>query len=175
MEHVILVDEKDQQIGLMEKIQAHKEGILHRAFSVIIFNKNGDMLIHQRAKDKYHCGGLWTNACCSHPRDGESISTAAHRRLKEEMGFDTALNYIDSFIYKASFENGLIEHEFDHLLVGVYDGEIEPNNDEVANWKFVNLVQLKQDIHRNSSLYTAWFRTIIQDHLKTILNHLQNA
>ncbi len=175
MEKVILVDEHDKQIGLLEKIQAHKEGRLHRAFSVIIFNQNGDMLIHQRAKDKYHCGGLWTNACCSHPRDGELTEDAAHRRLNEEMGFDTELSYIDSFIYKADFDNGLIEHEYDHLYAGFYEGEILPNEDEVANWKYVNLVQLKQDIQRNPSQYTIWFRDIIQNHLKTILNHLQNA
>lgn len=174
MENVILVNENDEKVGLMEKIQAHKEGRLHRAFSVIIFNKEGDMLIHQRAKDKYHCGGLWTNACCSHPRDGEATDAASHRRLKEEMGFDTSIKHIDSFIYKASFENGLIEHEYDHIFAGFYDGEIQPNENEVAHWKYINLVQLKQDIEQHPTLYTPWFKEIIQHHLKTILNHLQD-
>lgn len=175
MEEVILVDEQDNQIGLLEKIQAHREGKLHRAFSVIIFNEEGDMLIHQRAKDKYHCGGLWTNACCSHPRNGEDTLTAAHRRLQEEMGFDTPLSYVDSFIYKAKFENGLTEHEYDHLFAGYYAGKIKPNENEIAHWKYINLVELKQDIQRNPENYTIWFQDIVKHHLKKILNHLQNA
>src|SRR3954470_13284590 len=122
MEQVILVNEKDQAIGTMEKMEAHRKGVLHRAFSVFIFDRHGKMLLQQRAFHKYHSGGLWTNACCSHPLPGEDIESAAHRRLYEEMGFQTPLKKIFDFTYKADFRNGLTEYEFDHVFTGYYEG-----------------------------------------------------
>src|SRR5690348_5807899 len=120
MEQVVLVNEEDQEVGTMEKMEAHRRGVLHRAFSVFIFNKQGEMLLQQRAQEKYHSGGLWTNACCSHPRPGEEVSEGAGRRLVEELGFETELQPVFNFVYKANFENGLIEHEFDHVYFGTY-------------------------------------------------------
>ena len=131
---VILVDEQDQEIGVMEKMEAHRQGLLHRAFSVFIFNEKGEMLLQQRSLDKYHSGGLWTNACCSHPRPGEDIQRAAQRRLHEELGFVTSIEEIFDFIYKSPFDNGLTEHEFDHVFIGVYDDVIEPNQKEVKDF-----------------------------------------
>jgi isopentenyl-diphosphate delta-isomerase len=172
MENVILVDEKDNEIGLMEKIQAHKEGRLHRAFSVLIFNKNQEMLIHKRNRHKYHCGGLWTNACCSHPRVNENTKDAAKRRLVEEMGFTTELVYVDNFTYKASFDNGLTEYEYDHMFVGEYNGAPQPNPSEVEDWKYIKIEDLKKDIERSPEHYTPWFITIINDHLSSTINKL---
>src|SRR5215468_430433 len=116
MEQVILVNELDEEIGTMEKLSAHEQGVLHRAISVFIFNEKGEMLLQQRASRKYHSGGLWTNACCSHPHPGEATHAAALRRLKEEMGFETSLKKAFDFVYKTSFDNGLTEHEFDHVF-----------------------------------------------------------
>jgi len=127
MVQVILVDKNDNPIGTEEKLQAHKDAKLHRCFSILIFNSDGKMMIHQRQKGKYHCGGLWTNACCSHPRPGECTLDAAHRRLVEEMGFDTELEELFSFTYKAEFPNGLAEHEFDHVFKGVFNGTPKPD------------------------------------------------
>ena len=124
MEEVVLVDEQDKPVGVMEKMQAHREGKLHRAFSVFIFNDKGEMLLQQRAFNKYHSAGLWTNACCSHPKPNETTETAAARRLNEELGFKTSLEKLFDFTYKASFENGLTEYEFDHVFSGIYNGEI---------------------------------------------------
>ncbi|PHR49996.1 MAG: isopentenyl-diphosphate delta-isomerase [Fluviicola sp.] len=168
MEEVVLVDENDKVLGTMEKIQAHQEGLLHRAFSVLIFNDKNEMLIHKRATDKYHCGGLWTNACCSHPRLNEATIDAAKRRLTEEMGFTCELKYINSFIYKVSLNNDLTEHEFDHLYVGKYNGLVEANPKEVEDWKFVSLDQIKKDIEKQPDLYTFWFKSIISEHLDKI-------
>ena len=128
MEQVILVNENDQEVGTMEKMEVHRLGVLHRAFSVFIFNERGQMLLQQRAMQKYHSAGLWTNACCSHPRPGEEVGSAASRRLNEELGFATALNPIFNFVYKATFENGLTEHEFDHVFFGIHSAEIFPNS-----------------------------------------------
>ncbi|MGB0933946.1 MAG: isopentenyl-diphosphate Delta-isomerase [Lishizhenia sp.] len=168
MEFVVLVDENDQQIGKMEKLEAHQKGLLHRAFSVLIFNDKGEMLIHQRAADKYHCGGLWTNACCSHPRENEKITDAAERRLEEEMGFSVKTFPMNHFIYKADFENGLIEHEFDHILTGIYNQIPTPNPDEVMDCKYMPLADLEKDIKMFPEKYTPWFKIIIQEHLQNI-------
>ena len=160
---VVLVNTNDEVLGTMEKIKAHEEGVLHRAFSVLIFNSRGEMLIHQRAKDKYHCGGLWTNACCSHPRLDETPEEAAKRRLKEEMGFTVDVDYLGSFIYKVEFENGLTEHEFDHMFSGYFDGKPNPNPEEVQDWKFVSMMDLMTDVEENPNHYTFWFRDILKN------------
>jgi isopentenyl-diphosphate delta-isomerase len=169
LEYVILVDENDQEIGTMEKQEAHEKGFLHRAFSVFVFNENKELLLQQRALTKYHSAGLWTNTCCSHPRVGETIEQAAHRRLMEEMGFDCELITKTSFIYKAAFENGLTEHEFDHVLVGSFNGEINFNPTEVKNVKWINLEELQIDLLQNNQNYTAWFKIIFDNFKKSIL------
>jgi isopentenyl-diphosphate Delta-isomerase len=162
-EYVILVDKHDNEIGRAEKLQAHKEGLLHRAFSIFIFNSAGDMLIHQRAHAKYHSGGLWTNACCSHPRTGETLEQAAHRRLREELGFDCPLTYKMNFIYKVKFdEDNLFEHEFDHVFFGVFDGNFIPNPDEVAAIVWVPLNKLCLDVDQHPEKYTAWFKIALK-------------
>ena len=165
-EMVILVDKHDNQLGLMEKIEAHKKAVLHRAFSVFILNDNNELLIQQRALSKYHSPALWTNTCCSHPRDGESVLDAGARRLKEEMGFETKLDSLLSFIYRAKFNNGLTEHEFDHVLFGYYNDDPSINKLEVMDWKWVNLDFLKNDIITNSELYTIWFKIIFEKFYK---------
>ncbi|KAB2814463.1 isopentenyl-diphosphate Delta-isomerase [Phaeocystidibacter luteus] len=167
-ELVILVDERDQQLGLMEKMEAHRKGLLHRAFSVFILNSKGEMMIHQRALHKYHSGGLWTNACCSHPRDGETIIEAGHRRLMEEMGFDTDLEKVLEFTYKAELDGGLTEHEYDHVMVGHFEGEPKPNPSEVAQWKWVNVDDLKNDIEKRPQRYTEWFKIIFDRFIQSV-------
>ncbi len=157
MEQVILVDENDVEVGLMEKIEAHERALLHRAFSVFIFNKKGDMLIQQRALRKYHSGGLWTNTCCSHPRPSEDTLNAAKRRLKEEMGFETPLTKAFDFVYKAEFDNGLTEHEFDHVFIGTYDGKIEPNFDEVESHSYRSIPILEAYMNKHPDFFTEWF------------------
>jgi isopentenyl-diphosphate delta-isomerase len=159
-EQVILVNEKDEAIGLMPKMEAHEKGKLHRAFSVFVFNDKGELMLQQRALHKYHSPGLWTNTCCSHQRDGESNLEAANRRLMEEMGFTTPLNEATSFIYKAVFDNGLTEHEYDHILVGRYNQEPKINPDEVADWKWMEVDEVRIDINTNPGNYTAWFKII---------------
>lgn len=159
-EKVILVNEKDEQIGLMPKLEAHEKGVLHRAFSVFVFNDHNELMLQQRAHSKYHSPGLWTNTCCSHQRDGESNLTAGARRLKEEMGFVTPLKETTSFIYKAPFDNGLTEHELDHILVGNFNGEPTINDEEVASWKWMPLEEVKNDIANHPERYTAWFKII---------------
>lgn len=154
---VILVDEQDNPVGSCEKLAAHKEGLLHRAFSVFIFNSKGEMLLQQRAMGKYHSGGLWTNACCSHPAEGEDVEIAAHRRLLEEMGFDTAVEKVFDFVYKASFENGLTEHEFDHVFSGYYEGSIHYNTEEVMDYCYKGLDEIKESLSNHPHRYTAWF------------------
>jgi isopentenyl-diphosphate Delta-isomerase len=168
LEYVILVDVNDQEIGKMEKQEAHEKGLLHRAFSVFVFNEKKELLLQQRALTKYHSAGLWTNTCCSHPRVGETIEQAAHRRLMEEMGFDCELSTKSSFIYKASFENGLTEHEFDHILVGVFNGEINFNPTEVKNFKWITLDELASDLRQNNQNYTAWFKIIFENFQKSL-------
>jgi len=160
MEHVILVDENDQQLGLMEKMEAHEKGLLHRAFSVFVFNDQKQLLIHQRAADKYHSGGLWTNTCCSHPRENETITAAGERRLQEEMGFSCSVEPIFSFIYKAKLDGGMTEHEFDHVLIGRYNAAPQPNPDEVMDWKYVDLAEIVEDMNTHPDRYTSWFRIV---------------
>ena len=159
-EQVILVDENDHPIGLMPKLEAHQKAVLHRAFSVFIFNDKNELMLQQRAMHKYHSPGLWTNTCCSHQRDGETNIEAGRRRLSEEMGFVTDLYETISFIYKAPFENGLTEHEFDHVMIGYYNSEPKINRDEVASWKWMTLEEVKLDIAVQPELYTEWFKII---------------
>jgi len=161
-EHVILVNEKDEQIGLMPKMEAHEKAVLHRAFSVFIFNDKNELMLQQRALSKYHSPGLWTNTCCSHQRDGESNIQAGKRRLMEEMGFVVDLQESISFIYKAPFDNGLTEHEYDHVLIGRYDERPQINIEEVADWKWMPLEAVKKDMEVHSELYTAWFKIIFE-------------
>jgi isopentenyl-diphosphate delta-isomerase len=159
-EQVILVNELDEQIGLMPKMEAHEKALLHRAFSVFIFNDKNELMLQQRALTKYHSPGLWTNTCCSHQREGESNIEAGTRRLQEEMGFTTPLKDTISFIYKAPFDNGLTEHEFDHILLGHYNAEPELNPDEAHAYKWVTLEEVKKDLNINPDNYTAWFKII---------------
>ncbi len=167
-EYVILVDEQDHQVGTMEKIEAHEKALLHRAFSVFVFNSKGELMLQQRALEKYHSPGLWTNTCCSHQREGETTLEAAHRRLQEEMGFDTELEEKFAFIYKAPFDNGLTEHEYDHVLVGSYDQEPILNPKEAASWKWIALGDVKKDIDINPDNYTPWFKIIFQKYYEFI-------
>ena len=161
MEKIILVDEFDNEIGTMEKMEAHRKGLLHRAFSVLLFNSRGELLLQKRAKNKYHSGGLWTNTCCSHPLPHESIQEAARRRLKQEMGIDLLPTFAFKFIYKTNLDQSLIEHEFDHVYIGVFDGIPMINKDEVEEWKFMNLNSLRKDINQFPESYTTWFKMII--------------
>ncbi|MGE0567876.1 MAG: isopentenyl-diphosphate Delta-isomerase [Bacteroidia bacterium] len=161
MEKVILVNEKDEAIGEMEKLEAHQKGLLHRAFSVFIFNSKNELLLQRRALDKYHSPGLWTNTCCSHPRPGESILEAANRRLNEEMGIATNLEHKGSFIYKAEFDNGLTEHELDHIVIGCFNEDPNINPEEVDSFKWLDLESVKTDLEQNPHNYTVWFREII--------------
>jgi isopentenyl-diphosphate delta-isomerase len=157
-QQVILVNEIDEPIGLAGKTEAHEKGMLHRAFSIFIFDSKGRMLIHQRAAEKYHGAHLWTNACCSHPKPGEETLAAACRRLKEELGFDTELKEVFSFTYHARVENNLVEHEFDHVFVGEYEGEMDPDPAEVAALAYENMAQLKLAIENQPEKFTTWFR-----------------
>ena len=159
-EQVILVNEKDEQIGLMPKLEAHEKGLLHRAFSVFIFNSKKEVMLQKRALGKYHSPGLWTNTCCSHQRDGENSVEAGERRLMEEMGFSVPLKETTSFIYKAPFDNGLTEHEYDHILIGSFQGLPKINLNEVADWKWMLLEDVKSDINSHPELYTEWFKII---------------
>jgi isopentenyl-diphosphate delta-isomerase len=159
-EQVILVNEQDQEIGLMPKMEAHEKAVLHRAFSVFIFNSRNELMLQQRASHKYHSPDLWTNTCCSHQRHGESNIEAGKRRLYEEMGFITELEEKTSFIYKAPFDNGLTEHELDHIMVGYYDDAPSLNQEEVKDWKWMSLEAVKKDIIINPISYTEWFKII---------------
>ena len=156
--HVILVDENDQEIGTMEKMQAHKEVLLHRAFSVFIINNNNQMLLQKRASSKYHSPGLWTNACCSHPGPNQSTLIAANIRLREEMGFNCPLTEIGSFTYRTEFANGLIEFEFDHVLLGTYNSDVIPNPDEVDEYKWVSLAGIDNLLKADDHEFTYWFK-----------------
>ncbi len=167
-ENVILVNEKDEQIGLMPKMEAHQKGVLHRAFSVFIFNHKNELMLQQRAHSKYHSPGLWTNTCCSHQREGESNIEAGKRRLQEEMGFSTGLKDTISFIYKAPFDNGLTEHEFDHILVGKYEEDPVLNPEEASSFKWMSLEKVQEDMEVNPHLYTAWFKIIFDKYYQTI-------
>ncbi|TVZ25451.1 isopentenyl-diphosphate delta-isomerase [Gillisia sp. Hel_I_86] len=167
-EKVILVNQKDEPIGLMPKMEAHEKGLLHRAFSVFIFNEKNELMLQQRALSKYHSPGLWTNTCCSHQREGETNIEAGKRRLQEEMGFTAELEDTISFIYKAPFDNGLTEHEFDHILVGNYTEEPKLNPEEAGAWKWMRLEEVAKDMVNNPSIYTAWFKIIFEKYYQSI-------
>jgi len=157
MEKVILVNEMDEEVGAMEKMQAHEEAAMHRAFSVFIFNSKGEMLLQRRALNKYHSAGLWTNACCSHPKPLEETKAAAERRLQEELGFTVELKKLFDFIYKSDFDNGLTEYEFDHVYIGTYDAAVTPNKDEVNDYCYKSMDDIKASLHSHPLKYTAWF------------------
>ena len=159
-EKVILVDENDSPLGVMEKMEAHQKGLLHRAFSVFIVNDKCELMLQQRAKEKYHSPGLWTNTCCSHQRVGESSIEAGNRRLKEEMGVECELKEIFSFKYQCEFDNGLIEHEYDHVMLGRYNAVPNININEVKGWKWMSLSELKEDMNIHPQNYTVWFKII---------------
>ncbi len=166
---VILVDELDNRVGTMEKLEAHRKALLHRAFSIFIFNAKGEMLLQKRAADKYHSPGLWTNACCSHPLPGEPVEQAASRRLMEEMGFSTPLEKAFSFVYKAPFDNGLTEHEYDHVFTGTFEGPIQPDPAEVSDHRYLPLDELREQLHLHPEAYTEWFKIafpLLEEHLK---------
>ena len=158
IEKVILVDENDNQVGVMPKLEAHQKGLLHRAFSVFIFNSKYELLLQKRASSKYHSGGLWTNTCCSHPREGEDTLDAANRRLIEEMGIETSLRKVHDFIYKAELDNNLTEHEFDHVFYGIYNEDPIINKDEADDFKWIDMDSLNEDIKTNGDNYTIWFK-----------------
>ena len=157
-EEVILVDASDQPVGVMEKMAAHRQARLHRAFSVFIFNSRGEMLLQQRASEKYHSAGLWTNACCSHPRPGEDTAAAAVRRLREELGFTTALEKLLEFTYRTEYENGLTEFEFDHVFIGTYDEAIFPDRTEVSDYRYQSLSRIGAELIAAPAAFTSWFR-----------------
>jgi len=157
-ENVILVDNNDNQVGLMPKLEAHQKGLLHRAFSVFIFNSKYELLLQKRASSKYHSAGLWTNTCCSHPREGEKTLDAANRRLIEEMGIQTSLRKVHDFIYRAELDNDLTEHEFDHVFYGIYNEDPVINKDEADDFKWIDMDSLNEDIRTNGNNYTVWFK-----------------
>ncbi|MDP2542233.1 isopentenyl-diphosphate delta-isomerase [Tenacibaculum discolor] len=171
-EQVILVDQQDNPIGLMEKIEAHEKALLHRAFSVFVFNDKNELMLQQRAAEKYHSPLLWTNTCCSHQRDGESNIEAGKRRLQEEMGFSCELEEVFSFIYKAPFDNGLTEHEYDHVMIGRFNDEPIVNPEEVASYKWMPLEEVKNDIENYPEEYTAWFKIIFKESYDKISKYI---
>jgi len=161
-ENVILVDTHDTPVGQMEKMEAHLKGELHRALSILIFNSKGEVLLQQRAFTKYHTPGLWSNTACSHPRPGEVSLEAATRRLGEEMGFTTELKESFDFIYRAHFDNSLIEHEFDHVFFGTFDGVPVINPLEANDYKWIKPLELMEDMRSTPEIYTVWFRIIME-------------
>ena len=163
VEYVILVNQKDKPLGTMEKMTAHEKARLYRAFSVFIFNSKGQLLLQQRAAQKYHSPLLWTNTVCSHPRQGEKTIDAAHRRIEEEMGFDCEFYEAFSFVYKAEVGQGLTEHEFDHVFIGISNVEPSPNPDEVCGWKYIDLNTLEKDVEENPDNYTIWFKIALAE------------
>ena len=168
---VILVDENDNPIGTMPKMEAHEKAMLHRAFSVFILNANDEVLLQQRANDKYHSAGLWTNTCCSHPCPGEDTLDAARRRLKEEMGMEADLQFVFKFMYKAPFDNLLTEHEIDHVFIGKTNQLPVINPEEVASYKYMKPEEIKLDMEQNPQSYTVWFRIIFNEFYKEIFTH----
>lgn len=170
-EQVILVNENDEPIGLMPKLEAHQKAVLHRAFSVFILNDKNEIMLQQRASEKYHSPLLWTNTCCSHQRDGETNIQAGTRRLFEEMGFETPLQELFHFIYKAPFDNGLTEHELDHVMIGKYNQEPKINQEEVENWKWMSIDAIKTDMTQNPTIYTVWFKIIFDEFYHYIESH----
>jgi isopentenyl-diphosphate delta-isomerase len=162
IERVILVDTENRQVGTMEKMEVHRKGLLHRAFSIFIFNTKGEMLIHQRADSKYHCGGLWTNAVCSHPRPGEAHEEALRRKMIQEMGFYTEVKKAFDFSYRAILENGLIEHEYDEVFFGIYEGKLEPNPSEVQQYRYMSLNEIRDEVRNRPETFTPWFKLLFE-------------
>ena len=167
-EQVVLVDVNDKPLGLMPKMEAHQKGVLHRAYSVFVLNEKDELMLQQRALHKYHSPGLWTNTCCSHQRDGETNIAAGKRRLYEEMGFVTDLCEVTSFIYKAPFDNGLTEHELDHIMIGTFNDSPVINPEEVANWKWMAVEAIRNDIQKHPKKYTVWFIIIFEQFYEQI-------
>jgi isopentenyl-diphosphate delta-isomerase len=161
-EEVILVDERDRELGASAKLRAHREGALHRAFSVFVFDDAGRLLLQKRASGKYHSGGLWSNTACGHPRPGEATAAAARRRLREEMGFDCELREAFGFVYRAELENGLVEHEFDHVFVGTYEGDPAPDPSEVEGWRWVSMGELRRALREEPHRYSAWLKLVVE-------------
>ena len=172
---VILVDENDNEIGLEEKIAAHKKKLLHRAFSIFLFNKSSELLLQKRAPNKYHSGNLWTNTCCSHPIPNTSIEESAKKRLVVEMGIETELSKVFSFVYKAEFANGLCEYEYDHVLFGHFDGVPNLNPNEAVDYKWIKIKDLKLQIDSNPDDFTVWLRIMINNHFKYFKNYENNS
>jgi isopentenyl-diphosphate delta-isomerase len=170
-ENVILVNPNDEQIGLMPKLEAHEKAVLHRAFSVFVLNDKNEMMLQQRAQHKYHSPLLWTNTCCSHQREGETNIVAGSRRLHEEMGFKTELKELFHFIYKAPFDNGLTEHELDHVMIGYYNEEPKINPDEVENWKWMGIEEVLKDMQLHPEIYTVWFKIIFDEFYHFLEDH----
>ena len=168
-ELIILVDEQNRETGFGEKLNIHKKGLLHRAFSLFVFNNRGELLLQKRNKNKYHSGGLWTNTCCSHPRKGEELPLAIHRRLGEEMGFDCELTHAFDFRYQVTFENGLIENEYDLVFVGFFDGIPKPDKTEAESFRWVKLETVKKDVTKNPHAYTYWFQKILKEKFSNLL------
>ncbi|MBS1952420.1 MAG: Isopentenyl-diphosphate Delta-isomerase [Cytophagales bacterium] len=168
MEQVVLVDEADNEIGVMEKIEAHRKGVLHRAFSILLFNSKGEVLIQKRSLEKYHSAGLWSNTCCSHPLPHETMETATQRKLKQEMGIDLKTDFAYKFIYRAELNN-LIEHELDHVFVGKFEGTPNINSDEVAGWKWVHWEELKNQVKTKPNEFTFWFKKMMEQRLQDYL------
>ena len=175
MDYVILVDSQDNELGIMEKLEAHEKGLLHRAFSIFIFNSKGEMLIQQRAYSKYHSPGLWTNACCSHPAPNETILEAARRRLKEELGMSALLVDAFHFEYRETFENNLTEHELDHVLVGYCDENPILNPEEAKDYRWINWTDLLGEIESNPQNFTIWFKIILANHIEKLQKELCHA
>ncbi len=172
-EMLILVDENDRQIGTGEKMEVHRAGTLHRCFSIFVFNSSGDVLLQKRAKSKYHSGGLWTNTCCSHPRDGEQLDDSVHRRLIEEMGFDCEMKEVFTFIYRAELDHELTEHEFDHVYIGKYNGKVTPNPEEADGYEWETIEAVKEDIEKNPDRYTVWSKIAFARLLEKYPNGVQ--
>lgn len=170
-ENVILVNDRDEQIGLMPKLEAHEKALLHRAFSVFILNDKNEIMLQQRAAGKYHSPLLWTNTCCSHQRKGETNVDAGSRRLFEEMGFKTELKELFHFIYKAPFDNGLTEHEFDHVMIGYYNEDPKINTEEAESWKWMAIEAVKTDMQSNPEIYTVWFKIIFDEFYHYLESH----
>ncbi|MCL6462046.1 isopentenyl-diphosphate delta-isomerase [Flavobacterium micromati] len=170
-ENVILVNENDEQIGLMPKLEAHEKAVLHRAFSVFVLNSKNEIMLQQRAQLKYHSPLLWTNTCCSHQREGETNIQAGSRRLFEEMGFKTDLKELFHFIYKAPFDNGLTEHELDHVMIGYYNDQPTINPEEVESWKWMKIEDVKNDMEQQPDLYTVWFKIIFDEFYHFLEEH----
>jgi isopentenyl-diphosphate delta-isomerase len=166
-ERVVLVDAQNVEVGTLEKMRAHLDGALHRAFSVFVFDARGRMLLQRRAAGKYHSGGLWSNTCCSHPRPGEEVDAAARRRLREEMGFECPLEEAFCFVYRADVGGGLTEHEYDHVYVGRFDGQPRPDPAEVEGWRWMEVDEVRREMEARPGDFTFWFRTAFAE----VLSH----